>query len=200
MRKVMSVVMSVALVLTLFGTGVAAERVDTKEEKDLVAEGQKIDKAAAPSDPSRVTARIVSEWNGTKFTFGPNSAPRELTAQDVQRLRQKRLGYGEISILLALTAKQPDPATAKSLGEILAMRQADGGWGTVAKELGYKNLGAVLKSVKATAHEVAAVSAARGPKLDTTRKAEKLEKNEKIAKPEKPDKPERPEKPQHTGG
>jgi hypothetical protein len=200
MRKVMSVIVSGVLTLTLFGTSVAAEPVDTKAEKDLVAAGHKIDRAAAPSDPSRVTSRIVSEWSGTKFTFEPNSAPRELTVQDIQKLRQKRLGYGEISILLALTAKQPDPVTAKSLGEILAMRQAGGGWGKLARDLGYKNLGAVLKSVKATAHDVATVSAARGPKLDTTRKAEKLEKNDRIAKPEKPNRVERPERPQHAGG
>lgn len=195
MPKVMPVIVSSFLALTLVTTGTAAQQVDTKGEKDLVAEGQKIDKAAAPADSSRVTDRIVKEWNGTKFTFEPNTAPRELTSADVQNLRQKKLGYGEISILLALTAKQADPNTAKSLSEILAMRQGGGGWGKLAQELGYKNLGSVVKSVKATEHQVGGAAAERGQKPETAGKPDKPEKIEKV---EKLDKPERPEKPQRA--
>src|SRR5438093_2996845 len=118
---------SIALIIGLVAGQAAAQDVDSKGDKELTQRTQKIDKSAADRDGGRVTAKIVDEWKGTKFKFDPNSAPRELTAQDVQDLRAKKLGYGEISILLALTAKQSNSATAKSVSEILAMRQAGEG-------------------------------------------------------------------------
>jgi len=57
-------------------------------------------------------------------------------------LRAQRLGYGEISHALVLSEM-----TGKSLDEIVAMRQADKGWGQIADELGV-NLGKVTKEVK----------------------------------------------------
>ncbi|MBI2371069.1 MAG: response regulator [Deltaproteobacteria bacterium] len=87
----------------------------------------------------------LDEWRGTAFRFDATNPSRPLTAQDVRDLRAKGLGYGEISILLALTANQPNPATAKPLNEILARRRAGKGWGELARELGYKNLGSALR-------------------------------------------------------
>jgi len=188
----------VPLVLSaaLFAAQAAGQGVDSKEEKELKALGQKIDKSSTSADSGRVTARIVDQWKGTQFKFDATSAPRELTAQDVQDLRQKKLGYGEISTLLALTAKQPDPVTAKSLSEVVAMRQGGMGMGQVAKELGYRNLGSVIKSVKATETGVGTVTASsRTEKAEKPGKPEKIEKVEKPDRPEKPEKPERPEKP-----
>src|SRR5712692_3094230 len=143
------------LLTSLVWTGVltaapaVGQDVDTKGEKELTTVGQKIDKTGAGADAGRVTSRIVDEWKGTKFTFDSTSAPRELTAKDVQDLRAKRLGFGEISILLALAAKQPS-ANAKTVDQILALRQGVEGWGKIARDLGYKNLGSVVSSVKAT--------------------------------------------------
>src|SRR2546425_3443139 len=188
----------VVLMMALIAGHAAAQAVDAKGDKELTQLTQKIDKSAADRDGGRVTAKIVDEWKGTKFKFDPNSAPRELTAQDVQDLRAKKLGYGEISILLALTAKQPNSATAKSVSEILAMRQAGEGWGKLARDLGYKNLGSVLKSVKATDKDVAKVAMERSDKPDKsgkTDKPDKPEKPERLEKPEKPEKPEKAEKP-----
>ena len=170
----------------------AAQTVDTKGDKELTQLTQNIDKGAANRDGGRVTAKIVDEWKGTKFKFDANSAPRALTAQDVQDLRAKKLGYGEISILLALTAKQPNAATAKSVSEILAMRQAGEGWGKLARDLGYKNLGSVVKSVKATDKDVTKVAMERSDKPD---KSGKMDKPDKLEKPDKPEKPEKAEKP-----
>src|SRR5437879_12431283 len=140
----------VVLMIGLVAGQAAAQDVDAKGDKELTQRTQKIDKGAADRDGGRVTAKIVDEWKGTKFKFDPNSAPRELTAQDVQDLRAKKLGYGEISILLALTAKQPNSATAKSVSEILAMRQAGEGWGKLAPDRGYKHLCAGAKTRKET--------------------------------------------------
>ena len=183
----------VVLMIALVAGPAAAQTVDTKGDKELTQLTQNIDKGVANRDGGRVTAKIVDEWKGTKFKFDPNSAPRELTAQDVQDLRVKKLGYGEISTLLALTAKQPNSATAKSVSEILAMRQAGEGWGKLARDLGYKDLGSVVKSVKATDKDVTKVAMERSDKPD---KSGKMDKPDKLEKPDKPEKLERPEKPE----
>ena len=185
-----------AVAAALFAGQAAADGVDAKAEQELTTAGHRIDKASASADSGRVTTKIVDQWKGTQFKFDATSAPRELTAQDVQDLRQKRLGYGEISTLLALTAKQPDPATAKPLSEVVAMRQGGMGMGQVAKELGYRNLGSVIKSVKATEKGVGTITAStRAEKAEKPGKPDKVEKAEKPDRPEKPEKPERPEKP-----
>jgi hypothetical protein len=183
----------VVLMIALVAGPTAAQTVDTKGDNELTQLTQNIDKGAANRDGGRVTAKIVDEWKGTKFKFDANSAPRALTAQDVQDLRAKKLGYGEISTLLALTAKQPNSATAKSMSEILAMRQAGEGWGKLARDLGYKNLGSVIKSVKATDKDVTKVAMERSDKPD---KSGKMDKPDKLEKPDKPEKLERPEKPE----
>lgn len=175
-----------ALAAALIASQAAAEEVDSKSVKELTAFGQKIDKVSASADSGRVTSKIVDQWKGTKFQFDPASAPRELTAQDVQNLRQRRLGNGEISILLALAAKQPDPATARPFFEIVARREAGTGLGNLAKQLGYRSLGEVMKSVKATDKSVEQVA--------LSGRSEKGEKPGKVDKPEKPDRPEKPER------
>ena len=153
---------------------VKAQQVDTKGESELTSRGQQIDKTAATHDPTRVTARIVDDWKGKTFRFDASKPPRALTAQDVRDLRGKRLGYGEVSILLAMAANQPNQATAKSVNEILAMRKAGAGWGKLAADLGYKNLGSVNKSVKATERGMTKMTADTKPdKPTTTAKAEK---------------------------
>ncbi len=190
-RSALSLVSSV-LMASVMVAPATAQDVDAKGQKELTTLGQKIDKDATAGDAGRVTNRIVDEWKGTTFRFDAGSPPRAVTAQDVQDLRAKKLGFGEISILLAVTAKQPNAATAKSLNEILAMRQAGEGWGKIARDLGEKSLGSVIKSVKATEKGVNRVAMERAQKPD---KAEKVEKMEKPEKPERLEKPEKPEKP-----
>jgi len=202
--KYLSRLAPLAVAAALIASPAAAQQVDVKGEKELTAAGKKVDKDGASADSGRVTGKIVEQWKGTEFKFDTTSAPRELTAQDVQNLRQKGLGFGEISILLALTAKQPDPATALPLSEILARRQAGEGWGKLAKSLGYPNLGSVMKSVKATEKTVEKTAAdgkaEKVSKVDKTEKVDKPDKPEKVDKVEKPErirveKPERVEKP-----
>ncbi len=187
MRKIRIALHALPLILTavLIAGQAFAQGVDAKGEKELTAVGQKIDKTGAAADSGRVTTRIVDEWKGTKFRFDANGAPRELTAQDVQDLRAKRLGFGEISILLALTAKQTG-STPKSVNEILAMRQKGEGWGKLARDLGYRNLGSVIASVKATDKGLAKVG---------TERAQQPEKAAGVDKPDKMDKPDKPAEP-----
>ncbi len=156
--------------VTMLGTPVRGQ--DSKDDRELAAQAQRIDKAAAPTDANRVTMRILDEWSGTQFKFDATSAPRPLTAQDIQDLRGKGLGFGEISILLALAAHQPNPATAKPLNEILALRQSKKGWGELAHELGVKNLGLVISRVKATEKGIGQVAKPLSP--DEQRNAAQL--------------------------
>lgn len=190
---------SIALAGTLSAGPAAAQNADASGDRELTKLTQRIDKTAAGRAAGRVTSRIVNEWKGTTFTFDGGGTPRALTAEDVQNLRAKGLGFGEISILLALTAKQPSSTTAKPLNEVLAMRQAGAGWGKLARDLGYKNLGSVVKSMKATEQSVTRVAMERGQKTEKAEKPPKLEKPEKPERPEKPVRPEKPEKPERPG-
>ena len=197
-REILVPLATLVLVALQIATSAAAQQVDTRNEKELTAHGQKIDKASASADSKHVADKIVDQWKGTLFTFDKGGAPRELTASRVQDYRAKGLGYGEVSILLALAAKQ-DGTNPKSVNEILSMRQTDKmGWGNIAKELGYKSLGSVNKSVKATEAAVDRVSATgKAEKVSKVDRSEKQEKGEKFDKPERVrvERPERPEKP-----
>ncbi len=200
MRKIRIALHALPLILTavLIAGQAFAQDVDAKGEKELTAVGQKIDKTGAAADSGRVTTRIVDEWTGTKFRFEANGAPRELTAQDVQDLRAKRLGFGEISILLALTAKQTG-SNPKSVNEILAMRQRGEGWGKLARDLGYKNLGSVIASVKATDKGLAKVGTERAQQPEKAAGVDKPDKMDKPDKPERIQRVERPERPERPG-
>ncbi len=200
MRKIRIALHALPLILTavLIAGQAFAQEVDAKGEKELTAVGQKIDKTGAAADSGRVTTRIVDEWKGTKFKFDANGTPRELTAQDVQDLRAKRLGFGEISILLALTAKQTG-STPKSVNEILAMRQKGEGWGKLARDLGYRNLGSVIASVKATDKGLAKVGTERAQQPEKAAGVDKPDKMDKPDKPERIQRVERPERPERPG-
>lgn len=175
----------------LIASQAAAQGVDPKSEKELTALGQKIDKNSSSADSARVTSKLVDQWNGTQFQFAAGQNPRRLTADDVQNLRNKRLGFGEISILLALAAKQTTD-NPKPFSQIVAMREGGMGLGKLAKELGYQSLGTVQKSVKATDKSVEQV--ALNGRSEKTEKPGKVDKPEKLDKPAKPEKVERVEK------
>ncbi len=145
-----------------------------------------------------MTTRIIDEWKGTQFQFAAGSQPRALTAQDVQDLRAKRLGFGEISILLALAAKQPS-TNPKTVDQILAMREGGEGWGKIARDLGYKDLGSVMSRVKAADKGITRVASERGPHVDKVSGVDKPEKMSKPDKPERIERVERPERPERPG-
>ena len=55
------------------------------------------------------------------------------------------LDFHEISILLAIEARQPDPTSAKSASEILTMRRAGDGWEEIARALGCTDVDEIVK-------------------------------------------------------
>jgi nitrate reductase alpha subunit len=162
------VTMALAAIAMLVGSATAATAasVDVRGERELTGYAQKIEKTAAAHYAGRMTARIVEEWKGTAFKFDADRAPRALRSQDVRDLLAQQLGYGEICIVLAVAANQPGRTAARSIDEILAMRQASGGWGKLARALGYRDLAAVNRTMRATERNMADVAAERGRKPD----------------------------------
>lgn len=199
------------LAVALVAGRAAGEEVDAKGEKELAELGQKVDKTADRAAPEKVVDKIAGQFSGDKFACdnkfiqcgtSPLGTLKTLNSQQLENLVKilrtgspslatKGLGFGEISIALALAEK-----SGKSVNDILAMRQSGTGWGEVARKLGLKNLGSVVKSVKGTEKDVAEVARERSEKAD---KAGKAEKAEKMEKPEKMQRAERPEHPGRPG-
>lgn len=179
-------VVPIVLTAALFVHPVAAQDIDAKGGKELTELGQKIDRAADRAAPEQVVDKIVGEFKGKSFTFDTGGTPRPLAESDVRALRQK-LGFGEISILLALANQ-----SGKSVSDILAMRQSGEGWGDLARDLKLKNLGLVIKSVKATEKNVDRVALQRREgRLETAAKPDRPERMERPERPMRPEKPGR---------
>ncbi len=158
-----SATLAVLAVMTVTATtATAAGKVDVRGERELMRHAQKIERTAAAQDASRMTTRIVEEWKGTAFKFDAAGAPRALRAPDVTSLLGQQLGYGEICIVLALAANQPDRGAVKSIDEILAMRQASPGWAKLARALGYRDLAAVNRTMRATEQHMTDLAAPPG--------------------------------------
>ncbi len=109
------------LSLAVLGAALAAE---TKEEKALQKEAAAINTLSGSAQGEKmVTARLEKE-------FG-------VTGGQIQGLRDKKLGYGEIAIMFSLAQKKYGSVTEESIGNILALRQGPPamGWGEVARKL-----------------------------------------------------------------
>ncbi len=98
-------------------------------EQDLKAAAQEIDKAAVTSQGAERVITSLSE----KFKV-PQST--------IQNLRAQNLGFGEISILLALSE-----ATKKPTSLLLQQFKSGEGWGKIAMNEGVK-LGPVISAVE----------------------------------------------------
>ncbi len=147
----------------------------TEEEKKLETSAVEMDKSAAePEGQQRVTDKI-------KTRFGVDDAR-------VQGLRDKNMGYGEISIALGLAQGLPGGITDANVDKIMALRQGPPvmGWGKIAKDLGLK-LGPVQKKVHKIHTELKKDKKA-GEKGMKGEKHEKHEKHEKMERPQKPEK------------
>lgn len=158
-----------------------------KEEKQAEAAASEMESAAkdAPGQ-NRVAERI-------KAQFGVDDAR-------VQSLRAAKLGYGEISLALALAQGLPGGITDENVQKVLAARQGPpkAGWGKVAKDLGLK-LGPAISKVKKAAAE--ARKAEKGK--DHGGKGGKADKAggkpEGAGKPEKADRPAKADRPEKGG-
>ena len=150
-----------------------AERLGV-EAKELDAKAGKA--AATPAGERRVTDAIAKDY--------------KVDPSVVTDLRNRKIGYGKITIALALSQElmkqNKTMSQSQALDTILAKRTAGEGWGQIAHDLHLK-LGHVRSKVEKAEKQVARVE-----RSEKAEKPEKMEKVEKMEKPEKPAKVERP--------
>jgi len=127
------VISALVLSLAMLGTVWAAE---TSEEKELQKEANAIHATAGNAQGEKIVAtRLEKDF--------------KVTEAQVQALRDKKMGYGEISIVLSLAQKMPGGVTEANIQQVMTLRQGPPaqGWGEVSRKLGTK-LGTVVSQVK----------------------------------------------------
>jgi len=140
MKRSLYLIISVfVLLLTMLGAVWAAE---SPEEKELRKEAAAINTTAGNAQGEKVvTQRMEKEF--------------KVTEMQIQRLRDQKLGYGEIAITLSLCRKMPGGITDANMHQVMMMRQGPPtmGWGDIAKKLGTR-LGPAISQVKNVNKEI----------------------------------------------
>lgn len=129
----------VIFVLMLLITGMAWAAV-SKDEKNLAREQKRInDTAAKPDGEKAVVKRLVMDLKAGE--------------QQVKALTDRKLGYGEIAVILSMAQAMPGGSTDANVQKVLDLRQgpAAAGWGDVARVLGMK-LGKIVSQVRKVAN------------------------------------------------
>ncbi|HAH06829.1 MAG TPA: hypothetical protein DCM05_09940 [Elusimicrobia bacterium] len=155
----------------------------SKDEQKLEQSSSDLDKrAAAPEGQKAVESRLKSEY--------------KVDDARVQGLRGQRLGYGEISIVLALAEKMPGGITDANVQSIMSQRQGPPvmGWGRIAAKHNVK-LGKLIGKVKGVD-----AAARKQEKAENKGREKKAERAEKAGRPEKAERPERVERHENRGG
>ncbi len=151
----------------------------SRQEKSLDKAAASIDQTGTGTEgQSAVTDRLEKTFN--------------VDQARIDGLRSQNLGFGEVSIVLALSQKMTGGITDANVQSILAMRTGTPpkGWGAIAKSLG-ENLGTVVSEVNRVAQE----SHQQAERLAHAGKPDASARGDKPQKPERPQKPDRPEKP-----
>jgi hypothetical protein len=163
---------------------------ERKTADELRSEQKQLDISSArvmsgsPDGRQRVSETIARRFN----------VPEKV----VNDLRARRMGYGEVTITLALSQQlmKRGMTQQQALDKVIGLRTSGRGWGVVARDLGLK-LGDVVSDVKKTDRQLAKLDVGKpagAEKPDTLAKVEKPGKPEKVEKPERPARPEKPEK------
>lgn len=142
------------------------------DEKKLDKASMELEQdAGKPEGNTTVTDKLMAEF--------------KVDAARIQGLRDQKLGYGEVSIVLALAQGMPDGITDANVQKIMALRQGPPvmGWGKIAKEMGMK-LGTVISKVKRVSAE-----ARRHAKAEMMKKEGKMGRHEHHGRPGKMERP-----------
>lgn len=133
MRKIFALFM----VIFLLACTTAAFAAVSAEEKKLNDEVAALNKRASEPAGEKVVVQRLENQFKVKET--------QITA-----LRDKKLGYGEIAITLAMAQKMPGGITDANVNQILSLRQGmpPKGWGEIAKELKLGKLGPMVSNVE----------------------------------------------------
>lgn len=163
---------------------------EADDEKELKAAEQEI--TAAPGDQQAKVDTLARQYN--------------VEPAVVQQMRDKKQGWGEISIQLAmarqLAAKDPAtyPTYQDALDKVQASRASGTGYGRMAKDFGFK-LGPVVNDAKRSKAEfqssVKTERPARPEKSEKKDDAERMNRPAKTERPTRIERPGRPEKPEH---
>lgn len=128
-------ILIVGILSVLVGTGMAGADI-SKAEKNLERESKRLnDTAAKPDGEKAVITRIKAEF--------------KVDDAQIQSLRDRKLGYGEMAIIFSLSQKMTGGVSEVNMQKVLSMRQGPpvAGWGQVAQQLGTK-LGVTVSQVK----------------------------------------------------
>jgi len=186
--------LSLAVVLAVgMSTPVVAQ--DFKnDDRALTKDAKDIDTSAKRANSTHAAERLAAQFSNVTVKSSASDTGRPLTTADVQALRDKGLGYGEVAGVLSLYSHQSSGSTFYTLDQVAALKQPGRGWGQVAKLMGYKNLGSVRRDMKQSRKGVDALARAeaKADKVDAPKKIDKVEKAEKIERIERPERPEKP--------
>jgi len=183
---------SLAAVLAVGMSAPAVAQDLQKDARALTKDAKDIDRSAKRANSSHAADRLAAEFSSVSVKSSASDPGHPLTSADVQALRDKGLGYGEVAGVLSLYSHQSG-STFYTLDEIAGMKQRGQGWGRIAKLMGYKNLGSVRRDMKQSRKDVDALARAevQTDKADAPKKIDKAEKIERIERPERPEKPGR---------
>ncbi|MEK6745072.1 MAG: hypothetical protein AABZ15_15765 [Nitrospirota bacterium] len=187
-RSLLILIVGVIAALAVTGTAWADL---SKAEKNLDRESKRLDATAAKPD-------------GEKAVLKQIEAEFLVSDAQVQALRDRKLGYGEIAIVLSLAKRMPEGVTEDTIQKVLSMRQGPpvAGWGQVARQLGAK-LGATVSQVKKMnndANREIKKDHARAGKADKTDKKAQQELHQEKKDPEPPSTFKGDGRPMNRGG
>jgi hypothetical protein len=132
-------ILMLSLSLAVVGAAWAAE---SRDETSLRKESAAINTTSGNAEGEKlVTQRLEKDFS--------------VSGDQILGLRDKKMGYGEIAIVLSLSQKMPGGATDANIQQVMTMRQGPPtmGWGQVAKQLGTK-LGPAVSQVRNVHREV----------------------------------------------
>lgn len=165
--------------------------------------------AQSPADESRLQAAqsaIDSEasTSATKSKVEALARQFQVPTSVVEDLRNKKQGWGEISIQLAMaqhlssTNQTTYPALTDALKQIETLRSEGKGYGNIAKELGLK-LGPVVSDVQRIRQEFRAEIRGNQPNERTRVELRTETRTDRAERPQRPERPERPQRPERPG-
>jgi multidrug efflux pump subunit AcrA (membrane-fusion protein) len=185
MRKTLFAIASIGFLFTLLTTAQVSAQAD---EATIEATAKAIDKDTANKGQSAKVDALARQFR--------------LSPIEIQDLRAKKQGWGEVTIQLAMAQhlSQSNPTTyptiQSALAKVEALRAEKMGYGNIAKELGFK-LGPVVSDAKHVRNEL--VRDLRGERPQKAEKMERAERADRPTRPERPERPVRPEKPERPG-
>jgi hypothetical protein len=176
-------VLAVSFSLCIGSTPLSVLADEGKDGQEIEQSANEINaEAQSDSGKAAVVNRLKNEFS--------------IEESQINDLRSKNLGYGEIGIALSLAQQMPGGITNENIQKVMDLRRGEGkrGWGNVAKELNL-NLGKVVSQTQKMATERQTI------KKPDTKQMQSQETFEPISeRPASGGKPEGGSKPMHTPG